>query len=75
LLIARGADVGATYEAGLTPLHVAALNGNARIVEALLAAGALINSTDSKGQTPLALALEKVHTNIAELLRQYEGQP
>ena len=40
---------------GRSPLHVAALNGHARIVEALLRSGALVHLRDALGHTALYL--------------------
>jgi hypothetical protein len=43
LLLAAGAAVGAVDEDGCTPLHLAALSGNAPLVRRLLAAGARVD--------------------------------
>ncbi|XP_068697924.1 transient receptor potential cation channel subfamily A member 1 homolog [Montipora foliosa] len=53
-----------------TPLHIAAMNGHALIVEALLKTGARIDSRNEDENTPLHLAAKngKVRT-IAELLK------
>jgi ankyrin repeat protein len=44
LLIARGADVNATDDAGWTPLHMAVANGRLELVRGLLEAGAAPNA-------------------------------
>ena len=51
-----------------TILHLAALNGNTRLVCALVDSGARINAKDGIGQSPLTLALHKDHSNTAKLL-------
>ena len=56
-LLAAGARVTAvTREGQMTPLVMAAMNGSARVIEALLAAGADANAAKSTGTTPLMLA-------------------
>jgi len=49
-------------------LHLAALNGNTRLVGALITAGANINLRDGIEQTPLTLSLHMEHFNTAKLL-------
>jgi len=57
ILIAAGANVKvSTREGGITPLFMAANNGNAAIMEALLKAGAGVNSVKANGTTVLMLA-------------------
>jgi len=56
--------------AKLTPLHVAALKGEQRIVELLLEAGATVDIKDSNGVTPLYLAQKTGNQGIADLLSQ-----
>ncbi|KIM48771.1 hypothetical protein M413DRAFT_437948 [Hebeloma cylindrosporum] len=55
---------------GRSPLHVAALNGNARSVELLLRCGALVHLRDSLGHTALYLAARQGHEEVVELLVQ-----
>ena len=56
-LIAAGADVKATSRLGsLTPLFLAARNGDAAMIELLLKSGAGANAVNSTGTTPLMLA-------------------
>jgi uncharacterized protein len=52
-LLAAGADVNATDDEGSTPLHFAAQDDSAVVVQLLLDAGADVNVVDSKGETPL----------------------
>jgi ankyrin repeat protein len=56
LLIAAGANANATNRYGVTPLTLAATNGNAALTEALLAAGADPNVTVGEGETILMTA-------------------
>ena len=51
-----------------TILHLAALNGNTRLVCALMDSGARINVKDGIGQSPLTLAFHKDHSNTVKLL-------
>ena len=56
LLLAKGADVNAKTERGYVPLHAAADQGQAQLVNLLLANGADVHSRDRKGLTPLESA-------------------
>ncbi|KDR73574.1 hypothetical protein GALMADRAFT_1337020 [Galerina marginata CBS 339.88] len=55
---------------GMSPLHVAALNGNTRAVELLLSSGALVHLRDTLGHTALYLAARQGHEAIVDLLVQ-----
>ncbi|XP_076988383.1 ankyrin repeat domain-containing protein 27 isoform X2 [Tamandua tetradactyla] len=44
---------------GHTPLHVAALCGQASLIDLLVSRGAVVNATDYHGSTPLHLACQK----------------
>ena len=68
-LIAHGADVDAQGEGGETPLHLAVLAKNARLVAALLAAGARADRVNANGVTPLARAESYYATGCVEALR------
>ncbi|TFY82988.1 hypothetical protein EWM64_g1025 [Hericium alpestre] len=53
---------------GRAPLHVAALNGSVKCVEALLAAGALVHLRDSLGHTALYYAARQRHEATVSML-------
>ncbi len=68
-LLAAGADVRAkTREGGITPLFMAATNGNAAVIDALLKAGADANSAKSNGTTVLMIAAAAGNPQAVELL-------
>ena len=52
-----GADLEARAEGGITPLHVAAVTGNAEAIAALAAAGAHLEARNVGGLTPLHIAI------------------
>ena len=53
---------------GHTPLHIAAENGLADVVRALVAAGADPHAVDAEQKTPLSRAAARNHTNIVDLI-------
>ena len=66
-------DRGVPVDAGLavphtTALMMAAIRGNAGLVQLLLRRGADPRLVDNKGQTALAFALKKGHADVAQLL-------
>jgi ankyrin repeat protein len=67
LLVKSGADVNISRAAypGPTPLHWAAMAGNAPVMKQLMAFGALPSVADENGRTPLHWAS---NTNVARLL-------
>ena len=64
------ADVNAADVSRNTPLHIAAKEGHASIVAALLAAGADVNLQDDDENTPLHLAAEAGQAVMVSLLIQ-----
>lgn len=69
LLIRRGANLqGVTRNGALTPLLVAASNGSAGVVKALLAAGANPNVRSTDGATPLMTAAASGSVEAVKLL-------
>ncbi|RCK79082.1 MAG: Ankyrin [Candidatus Ozemobacter sibiricus] len=68
-LIAKGAEVNAQDEDGVTPLHAAAAAGEQEAVVYLLAKGADPNLKDKEGKTPYDWATEAEEPEIAKLLK------
>jgi ankyrin repeat protein len=68
-LLERGADVNAKEKWGCTALTDATYGGHAEIVRLLLSKGADVNAA-CDGDSALHMALERGHTEIAEMLRQ-----
>jgi len=68
MLIAKGLPIDARDEAGMTPLHYAAQNGQRALCHVLLTGGAAVDATEMLGRTPLLCALEKSFTFTAETL-------
>ena len=58
----------ADEEGGLTPLHLAVISGNSRVVRKLLIKGADKNILDKSKKLPSDLAKENEYKNILELL-------
>lgn len=57
---------------GSTPLHFAAANGHASIVQILLTCGATPDKSDKNGMTPEALAEINGHIDVIRVLRVWE---
>ncbi|XP_076988384.1 ankyrin repeat domain-containing protein 27 isoform X3 [Tamandua tetradactyla] len=60
---------------GHTPLHVAALCGQASLIDLLVSRGAVVNATDYHGSTPLHLACQKGCQSVTLLLLHYKASP
>jgi len=65
-------ESGTTTIPGSTPLHFAAANGHAPIVQILLTCGATPDKSDKNGMTPEALAEVNGHTDVIRVLRVWE---
>jgi ankyrin repeat protein len=66
-LIAKGADVNAANDAGMTPLHYAAQRGSDRIIEFLASQGARFDVKNKQGRTPSELARGKTAALMSKL--------
>ena len=71
-LVAGGVDINKRDKKKLTPLHLAAFQGNVRhiaMAKWLLANGADARARNFEGKTPLDVASERGHTEIADVIR------
>jgi cytohesin len=71
MLLEAGADPNARQESGFVPLHDAAANGNAALVELLLKHGARADAKTDDGKTAGEMAAERGHKELAERLRNW----
>ena len=62
LLLSSRVPVDTADVHGMTPLHKAAVQGHASVVESLLRAGANANAPAADGSTPLHMAAHKGHS-------------
>jgi len=69
-LLAAGADARAANRLGVTPLQLAAVNGNAGIARLLLAAGAPVDAVLPEGETILMTAARTGRVELLSLLLQ-----
>ncbi|XP_078526494.1 ankyrin repeat domain-containing protein 27 isoform X2 [Lissotriton helveticus] len=58
---------------GYTPLHIAAICGQAPFIDLLVSKRAAVNATDYHGSTPLHLACQKGFQNVTLLLLHYKA--
>ena len=56
---------------GVTPIHVAALNGNEACVAILLQASADVNKADESAMTPLSVAILRKYEKVVKLLKYF----
>lgn len=80
LLIKRGASISRADRDGNTPLHLAVIKGNVKIVRLLLDAGALPDAKNGKGQSPLDISYSSkspssTDSEIESLLRKKGATP
>lgn len=68
LLLARGADVNATAEANVTPIHLAAARGAMDFTRRLLELGADPAARMTDGKLAAAFASERGHPEVADFL-------
>ena len=68
LLLARGASLHSSDEAGLTPLLISCWQSHAELVELLLESSADPDTPMRDGSTALHVACERAHLQIAALL-------
>ncbi|KAJ7311918.1 hypothetical protein JRQ81_006238 [Phrynocephalus forsythii] len=59
---------------GYTPLHVAAICGQASLIDLLVSKGAVVNATDYHGSTPLHLACQRGYQSVTLLLLHYKAR-
>ena len=72
LLVAGGVDINLRDKKKVTPLHLAAFQGNKHhiaMTKWLLANGANVKARDHEGKTPLDVANERGNTEIANIIR------
>ena len=71
-LVAGGVDINKRDKKKVTPLHLAAFQGNKHhiaMTKWLLANGANVKARDHEGKTPLDKASERGNTEIADVIR------
>ncbi len=68
LLLEHGAPIDARQQGGWAPMHAAAQNGDRAMVELLLQYGADRRAENDEGKTAAAVAKEKGHGDLPELL-------
>jgi len=72
ILLDAGADPNAQQENGMRPLHEAVYNGNAELVELLIAFGANPHLSNDDGDSPLQVARAKGEDAIASRFAEME---
>ena len=67
-LKADSASVNITDPAGRTPLHLAALEGQAAMISLFIQYGAALDATDARSMTPLFYAVYRGHVDAAKVM-------
>lgn len=67
-----GADVNATNNHGVTPLHLAASDGNADAIIRFLEYGVDIHVRDKNHKTPIQIACEAGHDECVKILARVQ---
>ena len=75
LLLRAGADAKAADRLGVTPLFLAAMNGNGAIMRKLLAAGANANHVEKTGETILMIATRTGDADAVRALLEHGANP
>lgn len=73
-LIRAGANVRAENVFGITPIYIAAEQGNAAMTRRLLDAGADVNTTDATGDTLLLVSVRAGNQELVQLLLERGAQ-
>lgn len=55
----------------VTPLHIAAFNGNIRLIRLLIENGADVNAVDEMGRTPLKMARSRFNKEAEKILLEH----
>jgi hypothetical protein len=69
--LSSGVDVNRRNKSGGIILHIAAVQGDKRLVSLLLSKGAKVNAKNNIGKTPLDLAIDLKRTETIALLRKH----
>jgi ankyrin repeat protein len=75
LLLARGADVNASGDGGVTALMLAANNGRAALLQRLISRGTNVNAQTRDGWTALTYAAWRGHPSVARRLLAAGADP
>ena len=73
-LLVHGADINVRSQHGLTPMHVASVNGALEVVRLLLEQGADVEAKRNDGKTALQVAVEEGYDKVVELLREHGAE-